>query len=206
MQKIFIILLLLVSVAYSQKRIQIVDSSSKESISDVVIHTSSLQLISDSNGYFLLNEFSKTDLISFSHIAYKKITLNYSELKLISTVELTKKDFATEQVEVISKKDYENSIISEKIELNQYEQNRFASTAEILKSQTSLLVRDYGGEASTKTISSRGMSSENTLVLFNEARVNDLRTGTFDFSLIDLFAIDKIEYVKNNSADNITAG
>lgn len=206
MQKIFIILLLLVSVVYSQKRIQIIDSSSKESISDVVIHSSSIQLISDSNGYFVLNEFGKTDSISFSHIAYQKAILNYSELKIISTVELTKKDLATEQVEIISKKDHENSIISEKIELDQYEQNRFASTAEILKSQTSLLVRDYGGEASTKTISSRGMSSENTLVLFNEARVNDLRTGTFDFSLLDIFAIDKIEYIKNNSADNITAG
>ncbi|MCF6269377.1 MAG: TonB-dependent receptor plug domain-containing protein [Melioribacteraceae bacterium] len=69
-----------------------------------------------------------------------------------------------------------------------------------------MLVRDYGGETSAKTVSSRGMSSENTLILFNEARVNDLRTGSFDFSTLELYAIDKIEYVKNNSADNISAG
>ncbi len=206
MQKIFIILLLLVSVAFSQKRLQIIDSSSKEPISDVVIYSLFFQLVSDFNGYFLLTQFAKNDSVAFSHVAYKKLILSYSELELTHSVELTQKEIATEQVKIVSKNDYENSIISEKIELDRIEKSSFSSTSEVLKSKTSLLIRDYGGEASTKTVSSRGMSSENTLILFNEARVNDLRTGTFDFSTLDLFAIDKIEYVKNNSADNITAG
>lgn len=205
-KKIFFILLLLVNLAYSQHRVQVLDSSSKEAISDVVIYSSTLQLSSDENGYFFLDQFIQNDSISFSHVAYKKIILIGAELEFVSTVELNKKDLSTEQIEVVSQIDDESSIISEKIELEKYEKSSFSSTAEILKSKTSLLIRDYGGEGSTKTASSRGMSSENTLVLFNEARVNDLRTGTFDFSLIDLLAIDKIEYVKNSSADIISAG
>ncbi len=206
MQKTLIILLLLVNTVYSQHKIQILDSSSKEAISDVVIYTPTLQLLSDDNGYFFLDKFSQNDSLSFSHVAYKRRILSFADLEFISSVELTKKDLTTEQIEVVSQVDYESATIAEKIELENYEKSSFSSTAEILKSKTSLLIRDYGGEGSTKTASSRGMSSENTLVLFNEARVNDLRTGTFDLSLLDLFTIDKIEYIKNSSSDNISAG
>ncbi len=203
---ILLLILILASGVLGQKRIRIIDSITKESISDVVVYSSSVQIVSGADGYFLTNQFAKKDSITFSHIAYKKLVLCTSQLELLRSVELIKKDIATEQVNVVSKNDYENSIISEKINLNKYEKSSFSSTAEVLKNKTSLLVRDYGGEGSAKTISSRGMSSENTLILFNEARVNDLRTGSFNFSTLDLFAIDKIEYVKNNSADNITAG
>jgi len=205
-QKTLIILLLLVNTVYSQHKIQILDSSSKEAISDVVIYTPTLQLLSDDNGYFFLDKFSQNDSLSFSHVAYKRRILSFADLEFISSVELTKKDLTTEQIDVVSQVDYESATIAEKIELENYEKSSFSSTAEILKSKTSLLIRDYGGEGSTKTASSRGMSSENTLVLFNEARVNDLRTGTFDLSLLDLFTIDKIEYVKNSLSDNISAG
>ena len=50
------------------------------------------------------------------------------------------------------------------------------------------------------------MTSENTNVLFNEARVNDLRTGTFDFSAVDANIIDNVRYVKNGSDDFISSG
>ena len=154
--KVLILMLILVSGVLGQKRIQIIDFSTKESISDVVVYSPSARLISDSDGYVLTNQFAKSDSITFSHIAYKKLVLSIYELELLPSVELTKNNIATEQVEVISKKDYENSIISEKISLNKYEKSSFSSTAEVLKNKTSLLVRDYGGEASAKTISSRG--------------------------------------------------
>jgi iron complex outermembrane receptor protein len=205
-QKIFVILLLLVTISFSQKRVVVIDSSSKEPISDVVVYSNTTRQISDKDGLFFLKGFEVDDSISFSHISYIKRTLSFSELEKLSQIELIRKKISTEEVNVVSQSNYENSIINENIELNKHDKNSFASTSEILKSKTSLLIRDYGGEGSTKTVSSRGMSSENTLVLFNEARVNDLRTGSFDFSLLDIFAIDKIEYVKNNSADNITAG
>jgi vitamin B12 transporter len=50
------------------------------------------------------------------------------------------------------------------------------------------------------------MSSNNTLVLFNEARVNDLRSGSFDLSQIGLGSIDKVEYYMNNSEGYSAAG
>ncbi len=75
-----------------------------------------------------------------------------------------------------------------------------------MKKRTTLFVKDYGGDAGLKTVSSRGMTSENTIVLFNEARVNDLRTGTFDFSAVDANIIDNVRYVKNGSDDFISSG
>lgn len=207
-QKIFIILFLLICVtySYSQNKIQVIDSSSKEFITDVIIYSTTARVESDSDGYFSINQFFQNDSITFYHLAYKNLTLSYAELKNLTIVQLIPKEIKTEEVQVFSKASIDNSKISEKIELDNIEKIKYTSTAEVLKSKTSLLVRDYGGEASTKTVSARGMSSENTLILFNEARVNDLRTGTFDFSTLDLFAIDKIEYIKNNSAENITAG
>jgi hypothetical protein len=47
----------------------------------------------------------------------------------------------------------------------------------------------------------RGLSSENTIVLFNEAAINDIRTGMFDFSLISPLSINKIEVNSNNSGE-----
>ncbi|MCF6269376.1 MAG: hypothetical protein L3J41_06690 [Melioribacteraceae bacterium] len=117
-QKTFFIILLLVSVVHSQEKIQLIDSTSKEPISDVVVYSSSIQQISDDEGYFLLDLFVNTDSISFSHIAYKKLFLSYSELELISFIELSKKEISTKQIDVVSKNDFENSIITEKIELN----------------------------------------------------------------------------------------
>ncbi len=55
---------------------------------------------------------------------------------------------------------------------------------EALKSSFSLFIRDYG-TGSPQTISYRGLGAENSIVLFNNAAVNDLRTGLFDFSLLN---------------------
>lgn len=206
-QKIAVILFIISSLLFAQTKIKVIDSEINEPIANVRIFTNSMEIFSNDEGYFLINVFSINDTITFQHFKYNSLIIAFQKLKNLSSVRLIPKSIQTEQVLITSQNEINNASISENIELNQIEKNTFSSPAEIIRSKTSLLVRDYGGEASTKTISSRGMSSENTMVLFNEARINDLRTGTFDFSTFDAFAIDKIEYIKNNSLEsNFSSG
>jgi len=206
-QKLVFIVFLYSSLLFSQTYKFVIDSETNESISNVLIFSESVKIFSNNEGRFEIDLFSENDTIVFQHLKYETQKLSLSKLKFLNSVQLVKKSLQTEQVLITSQKETENGSISEIIKLNEFEKNTFSSATEIIKSKTSLLVRDYGGEASTKTISSRGMSSENTIVLFNEAKVNDLRTGTFDFSSFEAFAIDKIEYIKNNSIEsNFSSG
>ncbi len=91
---------------------------------------------------------------------------------------------------------------SRKLIVNEAMRNQNYSIGDLLKNNTSLMVRDYGGYAGLKTVSSRGLSSENTLVLFNEARINDLRTGSFDFSSLGTQSVDFIEVYKSSEIEN----
>jgi len=205
-KKLAFIFILFSSLLYSQTKILVVDSETNEPIANVFLFTKYLQIFSDSEGYFSTNNFSENDTITLKHFKYNTLTQPLTEFKNLFIIQLIPKVIKTEQILIFSP-DAANSSNYEKIKLDKFEKSTFSSVSEIIKNKTSLLVKDYGGESGTKTISSRGMSGENTTVLFNEARINDLRTGTFDISTLDIFAIDQIEYIKNNSLDgNYSSG
>ncbi len=66
---------------------------------------------------------------------------------------------------------------------------------DILQTQGGIFVKDYGSMNGLKTISLRGMSSENTLILINSSRINNYQNGIVDLSLIPLENIERIEIV-----------
>lgn len=68
-----------------------------------------------------------------------------------------------------------------------------ATIGDLLKTSSSIFIRDYGA-GSPQTISYRGLGAENSIILFNDAAVSDLRTGIFDFSTFGSGAADLITF------------
>lgn len=68
-----------------------------------------------------------------------------------------------------------------------------ATIGDLLKTSSSIFIRDYGA-GSPQTISYRGLGAENSIILFNDAAVSDLRTGIFDFSTFSSNDADVITF------------
>ncbi|HEB84894.1 MAG TPA: hypothetical protein ENI92_07830, partial [Bacteroidetes bacterium] len=67
--------------------------------------------------------------------------------------------------------------------------------AEVLDNVQGVFIKDYGGIGGTKTISLRGSSAEQVLVLIDGQRLNNPQTGQVDFSALSMEGIERIEVV-----------
>jgi vitamin B12 transporter len=72
--------------------------------------------------------------------------------------------------------------------------------AEALAAQSGVEVKDNGPLGSVKTLSIRGSSAEQVLVLVDGVRLNSSRTGYVDLSTIPLEMIDRIEVVRGGES------
>jgi len=68
--------------------------------------------------------------------------------------------------------------------------------ASSLESIPGLFVRSYGGGASLRSVSVRGMGPEYTLVLLDGQRVNSYQNGQVDLGVIPLMGIERVEIVR----------
>ncbi len=71
---------------------------------------------------------------------------------------------------------------------------------EALKNIKGLMIKSYGGLGSTQTISLRGSSSEQVLILVDGQRINNVQNGQVDLSNLPSHDIEKIEVVKGASS------
>jgi len=208
MRKIFILILIFTITGFAQT-IRIIDASTGSPIPDVVVNSSFRSKISDRFGRVNLSDFNKNEVILFSHLAYKQKSFLKEELVKQKIVELKQKTFIENEVVVEdSSLSIKKTQFAKTIKISSKEIQAFTNVGEILKLKSSLQLKDYGGYGASKTVSSRGMSSENTIVLFNNVKVSDLRSGIFDFSKISSHSIDKIEVLKSadNESSHIAAG
>lgn len=72
--------------------------------------------------------------------------------------------------------------------------------AEVLDNVQGVFVKDYGGLTGVKTISLRGSSSEQVLVLLDGQRLNNAQNGQVDFSTISLEGVEKVEIVRGGNS------
>lgn len=200
--KILFIFIGLVGFLCAQTKLFFVDTLSGLPITSVSIkHQKNVIGVSNACGDFLLPKNIK-DTIEINHIAYysKKIVVKNNIENLI--VYLIPKSYNTNEIIVLDKR-IETSTPHISIKINDFNRNINTNVADIFKNHTSFFVKDYGSGMSLKTISARGMSAENTLVLFNEARINDLRGGCFDFNSININAIENIDVYMGADENNM---
>jgi vitamin B12 transporter len=72
--------------------------------------------------------------------------------------------------------------------------------AAVIADQTALAVNDYGPQGSTKSVSLRGSTSSQVLVLLDGTRLNSSRDGLVDFSLVPMDNIDRVEIVRGGAS------
>ncbi|MCE1189767.1 MAG: TonB-dependent receptor plug domain-containing protein [Ignavibacteria bacterium] len=185
------------------QNITIKDSISQLPVQDASItsnHTSA-SIFSNENGIANVSLFNKNDTLTIRHASYlaRQFSLNGQK-----EIYLTPRIVSGPLIQVLGQSGYTNgaTTIRESVNLTNEDKAKTLSIDKILSTATSIRIREYGGLGSLKTASSRGLNSENTLVLFNGAPVNDLRSGSFDFSSININAVDVVEYIHGFDIEN----
>jgi vitamin B12 transporter len=72
--------------------------------------------------------------------------------------------------------------------------------AAVVASQSGVEVNDYGPQGSTKSVSLRGSTSSQVLVLVDGIRLNSSRDGLVDFSTIPLENIERVEILRGGAS------
>ena len=72
--------------------------------------------------------------------------------------------------------------------------------SQVISGQQGVVVNDYGIQGSTKTVSLRGSTSSQVLVLLDGVRLNSSRDGAVDLSTIPMEIIDHIEIVRGGES------
>ncbi len=203
---LLILFVLITNELFSQKTIYLADKISKIGIENVNAAFFNGNLLSDKFGKLVLPVLQYSDTLVFSHVSYESKKIKYNELNQLDTLFLTLKNYVTDDVTITSKTT--SSQTKQVYKVDETKKALFNTTGDMLKFDAGIYVKDYGGDNGVKSVSLRGLSSENTIVLFNEARINDLRTGMFDFSLISPLVINKMEVYKNTdfNGSNISEG
>ncbi len=187
---------------FAQNKIAVVLSDKGKPLADALVKNSKISVLTNSNGEFDLSVFALQDTLTVSHVGFTAEKITVTELQKTMKIILTPRTYETATVKV----EDERQLKQTSINIDVKERAKFRQTSQILQAETPLFVKDYGGYAGLKTVSFRGMSSENTLVLFNEARVNDMRSGAFDFATVGINSIDKIDFSESGIGGYVSSG
>jgi outer membrane cobalamin receptor len=85
------------------------------------------------------------------------------------------------------------SLIDEKI-INQISP---VQVSEVLSCSPGIYIKDYGGLGGLKTISIRGTSASQTLIMINGMRISSAQSGTIDLSILPVGLINSIEVLRS---------
>lgn len=193
----FFFFILIFSTTINPQSYIVIDSSTALPVSDAVFKSGSYLGFTSQDGIFTLPLEANNTLVSISHLAFTEKSFIATFKNSLDTIFLLPKTVPVSEVEITGSQN--NTISSgsaEFINVSSETGMFYSSIGDLIKQSSSLNVKDYGGLSGIKIVSSRGMGGENTIVLFNEMRVNDMRTGVFDFSSLSLFDVDKIEILK----------
>ncbi len=201
-----ILLFLVFACATFAQTIVVVDSVTNSPIPNVRVHNQSKTVYTDKSGKFDISFFNSTDSLVFTHLSYAEKKLPFQSVVEKKKILLVPCDISLSEIKIIEGKNSRKQVgITERVRITPAEMQRVFYATDLLQKKTSLLIKDYGG-AGLKTVSARGMTPENTIVLFNEAKVNNLGTGMFDFSTLASNEIEEMIYQKNGSDGFISSG
>ncbi len=91
------------------------------------------------------------------------------------------------------------SAFSTTIDLEKY-QGEYNTAAELLSFSPGVVVRDFGGFGQLKTISIRGSSANQVVVMLDGLKLNTPLTGSVDLSTIPIQYVDSIEVVRGGGS------
>ncbi len=107
------------------------------------------------------------------------------------------------EVEVTAKRVNESlddpPVFVEQIDMKQYE-GRFVTTEEVISQAAGVSVRNFGGLGKLSTVSIRGSSADQVVVLVDGVRINPATGGGVDLSSIPPDQIERIEIIRGGDS------
>ena len=184
---------------------KIIDSSTKKPLGnvDVKIVGFSTGTSSNERGYFEIKANEGFLSLSINRIGYEQKVIPNINIKSETgqnlDIEMTSSVIEMEQVVVTATR--EKSLIrdlpvfAQVISSDDLERNNSLTVGEALQRFNGSYVNQYGGLGATESISLRGSSSSQVLVLWDGQKINSALSGVLDFGTIPIQSLERIETV-----------
>ncbi len=160
--------------------------------------------ITNSNGEFVLSNTGESDSLVVRFIGYQTQRLALTALRAAPSIALAPTTVLFREVTVTAKRYAATAAdIPTASEVVQTHAPRFATAqnaGEILAQAQSLYIKEYGGLSGLKTVTLRGASEGQVLVLEDGFRLNNPQGGWVDFNLLPASSVDKIEVVRGGAS------
>lgn len=149
-------------------------------------------------------------LLKYKYLCHKIIFITalsagifvlYSE-SLLSQKDSVVKEFP--EIEVEENRFFSGSAIEfssyDVLDYNEIQFNSPNRFSDVLSKTTGVFIKDYGGFGGLQTISLRGTSASQTLIMLNGFKLNSSQTSIADLSKIPINMIDNIEILKGGNS------
>ncbi len=192
---------------------KIVSENNAEPIAQVLIFLDPIQRVaeSDEQGNFAFPDVDAgiyhlhTQRVGYYDLApEQEITVGAGEQQVIN---LSLREFVFSWTDAITvtatrseKTTLEIPYATDVISGEQYSGQAILNISEALNGLRGTFIKDYGSIGALKTISLRGSSAEQVLVLLDGQRINNSQTGQVDLSTLSLEGIERVEVLRGGSS------
>jgi outer membrane cobalamin receptor len=177
---------------------------------NVYLKNTHIGTATDENGYYRISDIppGKYEVL-VEIIGYTKVQRQIVEIESGDDIDL---NFILQQEVIFLKKGITvtatrgHSLITEVpssvnvVDRQELELKNPQNLAEALQNVPGVNIKDYGGLGNTKSISLRGSSNSQVLVLLDGQRINSPQSGSVDLSQISIEGIEKIEVVRGGNS------
>ena len=188
-------------------KMQVRDQNTRHFLEAVEISVpgTSLGTVSDHAGHFALNVPGRLGDVKvlIQHIAYEPVTMQLSQLQRLSMVELVPRVIPLQGVKVEAdgiqaklSNDLPQAINI--IESRVFQNKGYLDAADMLKTDHSIQVSE--SHTGKRQVSLRGGNPDETMILYNNIRMNRVYDSRFDLSLIDIDEMARLEVIKGSNS------
>ena len=205
---LFLLLISTLMLSAAQFNGHVVDASNSKGLpsANIFFSASRMGAASDEQGYFTIKtpEIGH-DTLNVSMIGYEKykqlvhFPLRKSLLVNMIPVVLLGDDVIVSSTR-IPRSAGESSLSMDVISPDDIRYHSATQLSDVLQGLRSLQVRDYGGSGAMKSISLRGATAGQTLVILDGQRLNNPQNGEVDLAFIPLEHIESIEVLRGGAS------
>jgi len=174
----------------------------------VYIKGTHIGAMTDRNGDFKITGISSGKwILVCSNVGYikeeKEVSINGKD-ELVSDFSLKEETLTFSDVVVTATRNEELAtsipVATEVLNSKKLQETNAKNVGEALKSVGASLIKSYGALGSLESISLRGSTNAQVLILIDGQRLNNAQEGSVDLSSIPLDAVEKIEVVKGGNS------
>lgn len=210
MKKILLLWLTVSTIAMARMQLSgvVLDANSHREVNGVNVYVehSTYGTVTDKSGVFQLDlpDDLRDVAVTFRHISYEIQTIQVDSLRAANYIYLVPRVIPLPDVEIFGqstvnkidvKRDIPQSI--KIVDATTFELRGFADAGDLLKTQAGIQVEEE--LSGKKTLFVRGGNADDVVLLYNGVRMNSPFDNVFDFSLVDLENLERLEIIKGSN-------